>query len=194
MSTGTIKIYDRHEQPPSQAFTLIDVNFLAELAGGELVCDARYDDLTLRRGDTRHVELSIREHAQRPLHQIAGPCRVQSIGPGGDYPRLNVLPLSEDGCRVESRPAKLAKPLSNFQRNYPALYAKYLTLLAYVEGMVVKCPTTDMDGKPLAADATVGCGSTNVVYDGEVYDCLDCGIFFSDYAADPPHQRPESDD
>lgn len=63
--------------------------------------------------------------------------------------------------------------------------------------MIVKCPMRNQDGSEIAADDIPGCGSNNVVWDGvECYDCVDCGIFFAPWAADPPHRRkrdPESE-
>jgi len=52
----------------------------------------------------------------------------------------------------------------------------------------IRCPTHDRNGNPLGKDDIPGCGSTNVAYAGDVYDCHDCGIFFSCYAANPPHK------
>jgi len=46
-----------------------------------------------------------------------------------------------------------------------------------------------MDGTPIADNDVRGCSSANLVWDGEVYDCMDCGIFFIPEAADPPHRR-----
>lgn len=63
------------------------------------------------------------------------------------------------------------------------------SLPMYTEGMTVRCPTHNADGSPIANDDVQGCGSTNLVWDGEVYDCLECGIFFAPYAANPIHQR-----
>jgi hypothetical protein len=81
--------------------------------------------------------------------------------------------------------------LRNFSHNYPRLFAEYLELPVYTPGMVVRCPTRNRDGSPIDADNIRGCGGAAVGYDGDVYDCYDCGIFFSDYAADPPHRRRE---
>ena len=36
----------------------------------------------------------------------------------------------------------------------------------------------------------VGCGSTNIEWDGEVWDCLDCGMFFTTEAGTPPSDVP----
>lgn len=56
---------------------------------------------------------------------------------------------------------------------------------------VVRCPTKNLDGSPIDENDIQGCGSPNVVWSGDVYDCLDCGIFFCDFAANPPHRREE---
>lgn len=63
------------------------------------------------------------------------------------------------------------------------------SLPPYSADMVVRCPTKNADGSPIADDDLPGCGSANVSWSGDCYDCCDCGIFFSDYAADPPHRR-----
>jgi len=64
------------------------------------------------------------------------------------------------------------------------------SLPLFTPGMEVRCPTHNADGSPIDDDDVKGCGSTNVVWDGlEMYDCLDCGIFFAPYAANPVHQR-----
>jgi hypothetical protein len=55
--------------------------------------------------------------------------------------------------------------------------------------MAVRCATKYPDGRPIPDDDVTGCGSDNVSWSGDCYDCHDCGIFFSDYAADPPHRR-----
>jgi hypothetical protein len=81
----------------------------------------------------------------------------------------------------------------NFRRNCPGLYALYVKLPHYHEGMAVRCPTKNLDGSDIAPDDVRGCGSERVTWDGEMYDCKECSIFFNDYAADPPHQRPYSD-
>jgi hypothetical protein len=70
----------------------------------------------------------------------------------------------------------------------------YDSLPKYTPGMTVACPTHYSDGEPIAANDIRGCGSTNTHYDGDVYDCYDCGIYFSDYAANPPHQRARDAD
>lgn len=70
----------------------------------------------------------------------------------------------------------------------------YLELPEYHEGMVVKCPIRNRDGTPIDEDDIRGCGSTSVGFAGDVYDCYECGIDFSDHAADPPHRRKEVDD
>lgn len=85
-----------------------------------------------------------------------------------------------------------AQRLANFQRNDPELFEKYMRLPEYVAGLCVRCPTKNIDGSPCSLADIPGCGSANVAFDGDVYDCLDCGIFFSDYAADPPHRRPSA--
>lgn len=57
---------------------------------------------------------------------------------------------------------------------------------------VVRCPTHNRDGSPIDEDDVPGCGSTNVIWNqgGEaLYDCCECGIFFHDFAANPPHRR-----
>jgi hypothetical protein len=68
------------------------------------------------------------------------------------------------------------------------------TLPEYAPGMVVRCPLHNADGTPISDGDVKGCGSTNVTWDGEVYDCNDCCIFFASYAADPPHQRKDDDE
>lgn len=67
----------------------------------------------------------------------------------------------------------------------------YNRLPAHSPSMVVRCPTHNPDGTPIGDDDIRGCGSDNVGWDGDVYDCYECCIFFSDYAADPPHRREE---
>ena len=84
-----------------------------------------------------------------------------------------------------------AERLANFQRNDPDLYARYVELPPWTPEMVVRCPVRNLDGTAIADDDVKGCGSDNVAYDHEVYDCLDCGIFFADFAADPPHRRDQ---
>lgn len=84
--------------------------------------------------------------------------------------------------------------LANFKRNDSRLFDVYLTLPLYKSGMEVRCPTHNLDGSEIKDDDVKGCGSLNVSYDGDVYDCHDCGIFFSDYAANPPHRCREDDD
>lgn len=61
----------------------------------------------------------------------------------------------------------------------------------FAEGMTVRCPTRNLDGTEIDADDVRGCGSANVGWDDRegLYDCFDCGIFFTPYAADPPHRR-----
>lgn len=81
--------------------------------------------------------------------------------------------------------------LQRFARNAPELFAKYEQLPEFAAGMVVRCPTKNLDGTP--ATKICGCGSTNVAWAGDVYDCFDCGIFFTDFAADPPHRRTDHD-
>jgi len=77
----------------------------------------------------------------------------------------------------------------NYERNMRALglWDHYQSLLEYQPGMLVRCPTKNIDGSE--AEECRGCGSNNVKWDGDVYDCLNCGIFFSCWAADPPHRR-----
>ncbi len=70
--------------------------------------------------------------------------------------------------------------------------ARYKALPAYTPGMAVRCPTKNGDGSEIDPDDIPGCGSADVEYAGDVYDCYACGIFFSDYAADPPHRRREA--
>lgn len=60
----------------------------------------------------------------------------------------------------------------------------------YTAGMVVRCPTKNRDGTPIDEDDVPGCGSEFVSWDGELYDCHECGCFFEPSAADPPHLRP----
>lgn len=79
--------------------------------------------------------------------------------------------------------------LRNFQRNDPQLFELWAALPLWTPDMAVKCPTKNMDGTP--AEDICGCGSAEVTWDGEVYDCRHCGIFFEDFAADPPHRRED---
>ena len=81
--------------------------------------------------------------------------------------------------------------LAAYQRNDPDLYAFYITLPAWEEGMTVRCPTRNMDGTECDPDDVPGCGSKEVSWGGDAYDCHECGIFFGSYAADPPHQRDD---
>lgn len=69
----------------------------------------------------------------------------------------------------------------------------YAELPEYREGMEVRCPVKNTDGTAIEDHDIPGCGSSDVSWGGDVYDCHECGIFFSDYAADPPHRRPEDD-
>ncbi len=89
---------------------------------------------------------------------------------------------------------KHAEKLKRFRRNSPKLFELYIQLPVYTPGMEVRCPTHNMDGTPIDDNDVKGCGSTHVGWDGDVYDCYDCGVFFSDYAAEPPHQRVEQDE
>lgn len=73
-----------------------------------------------------------------------------------------------------------------------AMIVFYESLPLYEPGMKVRCPTKNWDGTE--AESCRGCGSENVDWNGDCYDCYDCGIFFSDYAADPPHRRADDDD
>lgn len=84
--------------------------------------------------------------------------------------------------------------LANFARNDPVKFRRYLLLPEYSPGMTVRCATHNPDGTTIDEDDIPGCGSDVVDYDGDVYDCLACGIFFSDYAADPPHRRRQHSD
>lgn len=71
----------------------------------------------------------------------------------------------------------------------------YSELPVLPAGAPVRCPTRNPDGSEIARNDVRGCGSTNVSWDGtELYDCHDCGIFFTDYAADPPHRRDRDGD
>lgn len=56
----------------------------------------------------------------------------------------------------------------------------------------VKCPTTEADGSP--QEKVQGCGSTNLIFNTyeHLYDCLDCGIWFTPGYADPPHSQDEA--
>lgn len=80
----------------------------------------------------------------------------------------------------------------NFHRNMRG--TGYLVLQEHRPDMVVRCPVLNRDGTPIDEDDVKGCGSSHLSFDGEVYDCLDCGIFFAPYAADPPHRREEGRD
>lgn len=68
----------------------------------------------------------------------------------------------------------------------------YDQLPAYSPDMAVRCPTKNRDGTEIADDDVRGCGGTNLLWTGEDYDCLDCAIFFADFAAEPPHRREEA--
>jgi hypothetical protein len=70
----------------------------------------------------------------------------------------------------------------------------YESLPAYHADMEVRCPTKNSDGTPIAADDNPGCGSEDVPWDGDVYDCCNCGIFLCDYTAQPPHRRERGDE
>lgn len=71
--------------------------------------------------------------------------------------------------------------------------AAYDKLPVRTADMVIRCPTTEPDGSP--CQSIPGCGSCNVLLsDDGMYDCCDCGIFFEDYAADPPHRLGSSYD
>lgn len=83
--------------------------------------------------------------------------------------------------------------LAILKQNDPALYAFYVTLPAWHKRMKVRCPTKNMDGTECDEDDIPGCGSKKVSWSGDCYDCHECGLFFSDYAADPPHQRDDDD-
>ena len=65
----------------------------------------------------------------------------------------------------------------------------YAALPPHSPSMVVRCPTHNLNGTECDPDDIPGCGSEDVGWSGDVYDCYACGIFFSDYAADPPHRR-----
>lgn len=66
----------------------------------------------------------------------------------------------------------------------------YHNLPLFSSGMVIRCPTKNRDDTPIRPEDVPGCGSQSVTLSEDgVYDCLDCGIFFSDFAADPPHRR-----
>lgn len=86
---------------------------------------------------------------------------------------------------------------ANMLRNRgPDWLAWYDSLPLYTKKMKVRCPTHttrvtengDVVREPIPEDDLPGCGSRNLSF-SDVYDCCDCGIFFSDYAADPPHRR-----
>lgn len=81
------------------------------------------------------------------------------------------------------------KTASSFERNYPKTFAFRESLPEFQEAQIVSCPVQSPDGSLIADSETCGCGSENVVWSGDMYDCLDCGIFFADYAANPPHRR-----
>ena len=70
-------------------------------------------------------------------------------------------------------------------------------LPAWTLGLTVRCPTRNPDGTLIHPDDVCGCGSTNLDWgqnEEHLYDCLDCGIWFPDYAADPPHRRELTDE
>lgn len=68
----------------------------------------------------------------------------------------------------------------------------YDSLPAYEPDMAVWCPHRNSDGTLIDAEDIPGCRSDQVVWSGDCYyDCLACGIFFSDFAANPPHRRSE---
>lgn len=84
----------------------------------------------------------------------------------------------------------MAKNLARMRRNMGQTWMDwYKSLPKYTRTMKVRCPTKNADGSEISKDDVRGCGSTNVVYGEGVYDCNRCGIFFSDYAANPPHRR-----
>lgn len=68
---------------------------------------------------------------------------------------------------------------ANFARNRPELYAIYVTLPKYPLGVPVRCPTKNLDGTDCDPDDIPGCGSDQVEWSGDVYDCHECGIFLS---------------
>jgi len=50
----------------------------------------------------------------------------------------------------------------------------------------LRCPNWP-DHVTSTLDAAInGCGSTNIKWDDEVWDCLDCGLFFTTEAGTPP--------
>lgn len=63
----------------------------------------------------------------------------------------------------------------------------YDSLPLWTPDMVVRCPTHNPDGSEIGDDCVRGCGEIVETW-SEVYDC-GCGIYFSDYAANPPHRR-----
>lgn len=81
-----------------------------------------------------------------------------------------------------------AEKLAIYLRNNPRHHAFYVTLPLRNSSRGVRCPAPQK-GKEARPEDIWGCGSKNIAYDGDVYDCFDCSIFFGDYAADPPHQR-----
>jgi len=84
----------------------------------------------------------------------------------------------------------MTKMLENMRRNMgEKRFRWYMDLPAFHPGMEIRCPMRNSDGTEIDDDDIPGCGSRNVSYDGDVYDCFDCSIFFCDYAADPPHRR-----
>jgi ribosomal protein L37AE/L43A len=81
-----------------------------------------------------------------------------------------------------------------FERNAPELFAIYKTLSEFHEGMTIRCPFKNLEGSTIEENDCPGCGSDRVAWSGSGYDCLECGIFFADYAADPPRRRLTDDD
>lgn len=68
------------------------------------------------------------------------------------------------------------------------------SLPVFRQDLKVRCPVRNHDGSTIDDQNIPGCGSDHVVWSGDVYDCLDCGIFFAAWAADPPHRRQEEDE
>ncbi len=96
-------------------------------------------------------------------------------------------------------PNRIKKHRANWIRNMGRAWVRwYEGLTAYRRRMRVRCPSHTVNEKgervPIPEEDVPGCGSRNVSWDGEVYDCHECGLFFSPYSADPPHFRNQDEE
>jgi acetyltransferase-like isoleucine patch superfamily enzyme len=83
---------------------------------------------------------------------------------------------------------------ANVRRNMGEKWWAWYKSLPHVSELKVKvrCPGRKFLGKKRSlTDHCVGCDGENVTWGGDMYDCRDCGIFFSDHAANPPHRREQ---